>query len=380
MRTPSGRATSAVLLTVSGVIDPDVEQRVAAGERPRADYCELARGLGADLVDYAAASRLGGTIGRLIGALAGRNAQLAYACWRGRGARDVIFTDGEQVGIPLAAMLRFLGRGPRRTRHVMIVHTLSVPKKQVFFDWFGLQSHVDRFLVYSTWQKQFIESRWKVPAHTVVFTPFMVDQQFFSAGQVSSVTAASGVPTICAVGLERRDYPTLMDAVRGLPVRVVVAAASPWSKQPDETVNRAIPANVEVRRFTQYELRALYAESAFLVMPLQDVTFQAGVTAILEAMAMERAVICSRTSGQTDVIVEGENGVYVPPGDGPALRAAIVRLLEQPAEAARLGRNGRRLVEDRMNLDCYVQRLAEVVHSAGGGPCAATAGMPSREP
>ena len=30
---------------------------------------------------------------------------------------------------------------------------------------------------------------------------------------------------------------------------------------------------------------------------------------------MGKAVVCTRTSGQTDVVVDGDNGLYVPPGD-----------------------------------------------------------------
>ena len=96
-------------------------------------------------------------------------------------------------------------------------------------------------------------------------------------------------------------------------------------------------------------------------MPLEDVEFQAGVTAILEAMAMERAVLCSRISGQTDVIVEGESGRYVPPGDVAALRAAIMDLLANPDETVRLGQVGRRLVERELSLDRYVERLSALV-------------------
>src|SRR5262249_3884015 len=125
--------------------------------------------------------------------------------------------------------------------------------------------------------------------------------------------------------------------------------------------NREIPANVTVRKFTQYELRQLYADSRFMVMPLEDVKFQAGVTAILECMAMERAVICSRVSGQTDVVVEGENGRYVAPGDPLALRAAIERLLSRTEEASQLGTGGRQLIERQMNLDSYVQGLTDVL-------------------
>lgn len=353
-----------VLLTVSGWVPDDLQAQVATGQRPRADYLELARGFGADLLDYRTAAREGGVVGRLLRRVGGDNALLAWVCWRRRAAYRVIVTDGEQVGIPLALLLKLFGRGARDTRHAMIVHTLSVPKKQWFFDWLGLQSHVDRFLVYASWQQRFIVQRWHVAPASVVLTPFMVDDRFFAVANVTPVPRSPAM--LCAVGLERRDYPTLMDAVRGLPVQVVIAAASPWSKQADGTADRSVPPNVRVAKFTQFELRQLYADAALVVMPLFDVTFQAGVTAILEAMAMERAVICSRTPGQTDVIVEGETGVYVPPGDAPALRAAIVRLLADADETARLGRAGRRLVEQRLNLDAYVQHLSAVVQQLAG--------------
>jgi glycosyltransferase involved in cell wall biosynthesis len=187
----------------------------------------------------------------------------------------------------------------------------------------------------------------------------MVDQNFFAPGQV--VPRHVEQPQICAVGLERRDYVTLLQAVEALDVHVVIAAASPWSKRTGGMAGQSIPANVTVRKFTQYELRQLYADSRFIVMPLEDVNFQAGVTAMLEAMAMARAVVCSRVPGQTDVVEEGENGRYVPVRDAPALRAAIARLLAEPEEAERLGANGRRLIEREMNLDLYVERLAKIV-------------------
>ncbi len=349
---------STVLLTVSGTIDPAIAEKIARGERPRADYIEMARGFGADVIDYVSMRRSGSIFAALLDKLGGRNARMAWECWTRRSRYDVLFTDGEQIGIPLALLLKLLGRGPRRTKHVMIVHTLSVGKKMKFFDWFGIQSHIDRFFVYSTWQKSFIETRWTVRSDAVIFTPFMVDHRFFSVEHAETRSVAASRPMICAVGLERRDYPTLMKAVRDLPVNVVIAAASPWSKQSDSTSSEAIPTNVSIRKFTQFELRQLYADAAFMVMPLYNVTFQAGVTAILEAMSMERAVVCSLTPGQTDVIVDGESGIYAAPEDPAALRAAIVRLLDDPAEAMRMGMNGRRVIEDRMNLDAYVAGLS----------------------
>jgi glycosyltransferase involved in cell wall biosynthesis len=354
---------AAVLLTVSGTIPPDIEVQVQQGQRPCPDYLALARAMGATLLDYVAARRMTGWLGRALERLGGSNLMLAWACFIQRRNYAVIFTDGEQVGIPLAVLLKFLGwLLPGQTQHLMIAHILSVGKKLIFFDWLRIQSHIQQFFVYSTWQKRFIETRLQVPPERVIFTPFMVDAQFFSP--TPAHVQPQRTQTVCAVGIERRDYPTLLQAVRGLDVQVVVAAASPWSKQANSMQGLGIPPNVSVRRFSQFDLRQLYADCAFMVMPLYEVEFQAGVTAILEAMSMQRAVICSRTRGQTDVVVDGDNGLYVPPGDANALRQAILALLDQPHEAARMGQQGRALIEHEMSLDCYVQRLSAFVRAA----------------
>ncbi len=351
-----------VVLTVSGNIQADIREQIAAGKRPRADYLELARSFDAELIDYAAARMIAGRTGAFLERFGGPNLVLAYACWKIRKNYQAIFTDGEQIGLPLAALLKFTPGV--RPRHLMIVHVISEPKKTAFLDWLGVQSAIDRFITYSRWQQRFIAERWKLDADRVLWTPFMVDHEFFSPQRVKPVSGAHR--QICAVGLERRDYETLLRAVDGLDVRVVIAAASPWAKRAKGVATRTIPANVTVQKFTQHELRQLYADSAFMVMPLDNVKFQAGVTAILECLAMGKTVICSRVPGQTDVVCEGDNGRYVPPGDPVVLRTEIGQLLSQPEEAGRLGANGRKLVEGEMNLDLYVERLTGYLHEAIG--------------
>ena len=346
------------LITVSTAIDPQLVTEIEQQLRPRIDYIEMARTFNADLIDYVEARRLSGWFGRLLEAIGGPNLTLAWASFQQRGNYKVIFTDGEHVGIPLAWFCK-LG-GSRGIRHLMITHILSVYKKMFFFDFFRLQSHIDIFLVYSTWQKRFIERRWQVQPERVAFTPFMVDTRFFSPEQVT----AQARPMICSAGLEFRDYPTLIKVAADLAVEVVIGAGSPFSKRPNTAQQADLPANVTVSRFTQYELRQLYADSLFVVMPLYNVDFQAGVTVILEAMAMEKAIICSGTPGQTDVVIDGETGIYVPPEDPVALRDAIAYLLANPEVATRMGKAGRRRVEREMSLDCYTERLNGFVQRA----------------
>jgi hypothetical protein len=134
------------LLTVSGSIPAGIEAEVAAGRRPRPDYVELARGLGADLIDRETARRKTGFIGRLLEAVIGADGLLAVACFLRCGAYRLVISDGEQIGLPLALLMKTL-RPWHRPKHVMITHIISVRKKMLFLDWFGVQSRIDRFVV-----------------------------------------------------------------------------------------------------------------------------------------------------------------------------------------------------------------------------------------
>jgi glycosyltransferase involved in cell wall biosynthesis len=291
--------------------------------------------------------------------LVGEDVAMAAQVWRRRKRYDVVLTDGEQVGLPLAALLGLVRRR-RRPRHVMIVHILSVPKKARLHRLLRLGRGIDAYVVYSSAQQRFIVDHLGATADQVVLVPFMVDSTFFTPVAVPAGDAGAR-PTIATAGLELRDYPTLLRAVTGLDADVVVAAASPWSKRANELDGVAVPDNVRVDRFDLAGLRDVYARSALVVMPLHPVEFQAGITTILEAMAMGRAIVCTRTPGQTDTIVDGETGVYVAPGDPVALRTAIVALLADEARRVRLGEAARAWVVAHAELDRYVELLGAVV-------------------
>ena len=61
---------------------------------------------------------------------------------------------------------------------------------------------------------------------------------------------------------------------------------------------------------------------------------------IVEGMAVGLPVVASRGGGVPEIITDGENGLLTPMGDAPALAAALLSLLGDPALAQRLGRAG----------------------------------------
>jgi len=347
--------TRSVLLTVSGRIPVDLDEQVAAGLRPRADYIVMRHEFDADLVDVDVALAQTGRFGRMIHRFGGPGPLLGWFCFRRRGHYEVIVTDGEQVGLPLALLSRFFGRGT--ARHMMIVHILSTPTKARIVRYARLAGLIDRYVVYCSWQRDFLCAALSVPPDRVVLSTFMVDTAFFDPEHVEVESERA----ICSAGLERRDYATLMAAVNGLDVQVTIAAASPWSTQPDATERAVLPSNVYVRKLNLFELRELYARSRFVVMPLEEVEFQAGITTILEAMSMGKAVVCTHTSGQTDTVAEGETGRYVPPTDAATLRDTIQAMLEDDTFARSAGERARAWAVANADIDVYARRLSAEV-------------------
>lgn len=82
--------------------------------------------------------------------------------------------------------------------------------------------------------------------------------------------------------------------------------------------------------------------------------------ALLEAMAAGKPVVASRLPALAEVVEDGRSGVLVPPGDAEALAQAVLALLERPELRERLGRAGRKIVEQRFDAERAVARLAEI--------------------
>ena len=90
-----------------------------------------------------------------------------------------------------------------------------------------------------------------------------------------------------------------------------------------------------------------------------DQSTAVGFTNLLEAMALGRPVIVTRTGaipGEIDVEKAG-CGVHVGARDSVALASALNMLAESPAEAAAMGARGRRLVETHYNIGRYSRDL-----------------------
>jgi glycosyltransferase involved in cell wall biosynthesis len=81
---------------------------------------------------------------------------------------------------------------------------------------------------------------------------------------------------------------------------------------------------------------------------------------LLEAGAAGLALVATDSPGCREVIQDGVNGLLVPPGDGPALVAALRRLLDAPAERSRFGAAARETIAREFTLDRVISETLAV--------------------
>jgi glycosyltransferase involved in cell wall biosynthesis len=314
---------------------------------PRVDYVEVAAALHAQTVYPQPGARWQ----RWLDAKVLRGGAWRYAWQLRRAAPDALLTLSETTGLPLALLAR------REVPHVMIAHNLTTPRRRAFQRKTRVLQRIARIIVVSRAQEHYLRDEVGLPAERVVFLHDKVDHAFFKPQDVPS----GGY--ILSVGREQRDYRTLIEAVRGTRLRLVIIPSSLWMPS-HEIADGALPPNVEIRQQLPFvELRALYAAAAAVAVPIRSgVDYAAGVNAVLEGMAMAKPVIVSASPGLTGYLDERCVRV-VPAGDHVALRASLLQLTEASDDARALGQHARAVIEGRLNLDGYVNGVVKVVQS-----------------
>lgn len=83
-------------------------------------------------------------------------------------------------------------------------------------------------------------------------------------------------------------------------------------------------------------------------------------TSFIEAMAMEKPVIGCNVGGVPEVIRDGVNGILVKAGDPGDLAQAIIRLLQDPAAARKMGAAGKAIANAEYSVETMCQRMFQL--------------------
>ncbi len=109
----------------------------------------------------------------------------------------------------------------------------------------------------------------------------------------------------------------------------------------------------------QSDVRPFYASADALVFPSYREGFP---NVVIEAGAMGLPSIVTDINGSREIIIDGQNGVIVPPRDEEALYQAMKRFVEQPDEIAAMAQNARGLIASRYEQSYVRQCLYDFYH------------------
>jgi glycosyltransferase involved in cell wall biosynthesis len=344
------------LMLVSALVDPQLRADVANGARPEPEYLRLESHYGVDLADW---SKLNVGAGHRS---VRRSLEHVARVLRATKEYDVVLSDGEHVGIPLALAMQAVRAD---TPHVMIGHNLHTPAKRLVLRGLPVARRLDRVLVHSNHQVASILSGVGLPAQKLAVVPYGIDATFWSAphpGEEPGVVASAG--------REHRDYRTLVAAVPA-GAKLVIADHSPFTPHATRRDPDTWPTDVERVALDAPGLRDLYGRASVVVVPVIESTMPAGITTLLEAMSMGKAIVVTESTELRGVVEHGESGLTVRPGDVTGMRAAIAELLASPSKRRRLGERARQVALERYDVDVYsgalAQHLSEVVAARRSG-------------
>jgi len=199
--------------------------------------------------------------------------------------------------------------------------------------------------------------------------PNGVDTEVFRPGDKAEARTMLGLPAdadivlFAAHGITTspfKDYATLVSALRVVSERrshrIVLVALGDESAASDGLDVRAVGFTSDAETVARYYRAAdLYVHAARAEnLPL----------AVIEAMACGTPVVASAVGGIPEIVVEGETGMLVPPGDARALAEAIEASLDDADKRAGFARAGIERVHRRFSLaqqvDAYLGWYSEL--------------------
>jgi glycosyltransferase involved in cell wall biosynthesis len=171
--------------------------------------------------------------------------------------------------------------------------------------------------------------------------------------------AAKGGDTgeIVTAGRSSRDYATLAAAIRGLPCRLRIICDVP---APVAGIERSDQITID-RDCVGWSYIEALADALFVVVPLSVDELSAGQMVLLQASALAKAVIITRTSTTPEYATDGDDALLVDRGDETQMRQAIRRLLEDRSLRDSIAAKASQRFEREHSTEAYVRKLVAAV-------------------
>jgi glycosyltransferase involved in cell wall biosynthesis len=301
-----------------------------------------------------AAAALVNRVLRLTGGYGGDFAT-AFASLRTANAAHVVFTTSDTVGIPLLLLKRAgLLRPPLVYAAIGLPERLEQVRRRRLYA--GALRRAHTIIAYSQAEADWLRGWLGSDRPQITFVPFGVDDEAFRPAP----DRAADVDVVSVGADPRRDF-ELLNAVaaRHPELRFAIVA----TKERARSLG-TLPTNVALDTDVSLEqVRDRLAGARVIALPVQRNSYSGATTVLLQAMALGKPVVVSRTDAIAAgyALHDGVNCRLVEPGDADAFERA---LLETLADSRSLGSRARETVERQFSWKRYTDTLWEILSGA----------------
>jgi glycosyltransferase involved in cell wall biosynthesis len=156
----------------------------------------------------------------------------------------------------------------------------------------------------------------------------------------------------------QKGHDALLEAVAGVPGALFLLAGDGPERERLEARAAELGVAERVRFLGRREdVPQLLAACDVFCLPS---LYEGSSLAVLEAMAAGIPIVSSAIGGTEELIEDGRSGLLVPPGDAPALAAALRRLLEDPRLREQLAEQARERVDSGLRREQNADQVAAV--------------------
>jgi len=297
--------------------------------------------------------KLTNTLVDLLGGYGGDFAS-AFASLRAAKRADVVFATADTLALPLLLLKRAGLLGPP-----LVYTPIGLPERLTQVRRRRLYASALRcahtIVTYSRAEADWLRDWIGSDAPEIVFVPFGVDTEAFRPSHSTPDI------DVVAVGADpRRDFELLKAVALRRPELTFRIVAT----KEQVMALGALPAHVAVESdISLEEVRDRLARARVVALPVRPNSYSGATTVLLQAMALAKPVVVSRTDAIADGygLEDGVNCRLVDPGDPDAFERALLDVLSNPGD---LGVQGREMVERDFSWGQYIDALWDILSRA----------------
>lgn len=285
----------------------------------------------------------------------------ALALWRRARDYDAVVTMGVRESMAYGLLCALTGR---RSKQIMCEVFIDAPSSSPIW---RLKNAIYRHVAHralgllanSSKEVETMAQRYRVDSSRIRYVPL-------NTNIANPKMESEDDGFLLSAGRTLRDYATLIAAIRRLPNVPTSVICGQHDVQGLE-----IPSHVTVfHEIPRGEYLDKLRRSRLVALPLLNTERATGQVVMLEAMAMGKPVITTRSPGTVDTIEHEKNGILIAPGDANALAQEIERLWNDPSLREQIGRAAVETMRESGSAECHAElklaAIRELVRSRQG--------------